>query len=198
MQPISQSITAESTPTGMAHLPALTWWLTGLPAAGKTTIARALQQHLMQRGEKIVVLDGDDVRQGLCVDLDFSSKSRVENIRRVAEVAKIFNSNGIGVVVALVSPFEEARQQARQIIGDTRFVEVYVSTPLDVCRQRDPKGLYAKALQTPEIKLTGLGGAYEPPHHADVVIDTSTQTLASILPTLIAAAEEKQKEFTHV
>jgi adenylylsulfate kinase len=175
----------------------LTWWLTGLPAAGKTTLAHVLRQSFEEVGSPFAVLDGDEVRQGLCADLDFSVEGRTENIRRVAEVAKIFNLNGISVAVALVSPLQAARKKARQIIGEQRFIEVHVSTPIAVCRQRDPKGLYAKANQTPGMQSTGAGAPYEVPVDAEVVIDTAEQPVSESLKRLLEAAAKKQKECLH-
>lgn len=173
-----------------SHL-AITWWLTGLPAAGKTTLAYGLRDHLAKVGQSVVVLDGDELRTGLCADLDFSPAARSENMRRVAEVAKLFNRNGIAVAVALVSPFQAARQHARQIIGAERFIEVFVSTPLEVCQQRDPKGLYAQASRNPDMQLTGVSARYETPESPDVTIDTSIVHQAAAIQTLLTSAELK-------
>lgn len=172
----------------MSRPSASTWWFTGLPGAGKTTLALAWAEQLQRQGQPSVVLDGDQLRKGLTRDLGFSSADRAENMRRVAEVAKLFNQAGTHALVALVSPTVEGRSMARQIIGPDGFIEVFVSTPLAVCQQRDPKGLYARAAAQEQFGLTGVQSPYELPSHADVVIDTSqvcmTQALALLAPTI--------------
>lgn len=128
-------------------------WLTGLSGAGKTTMAMALRVRLQAQGLATALLDGDELRAGLCRDLGFSAADRTENIRRVGQVAKLYQDTGLYTLVALVSPFAEDRQAVRDLIGQ-RFIEVFVDTPLAVCEQRDPKGLYAKA-------RNGTNGLYE-------------------------------------
>lgn len=135
-----------------------------------------------------MVLDGDQLRKGLTCDLGFSNADRAENMRRVAEVAKLFNQAGMHALVALVSPTVEGRNAARQIIGPDSFIEVFVSTPLSVCQQRDPKGLYARAAAQEQFGLTGVQSPYEAPAHADVVIDTSQLSIADALLLLTHAA----------
>ena len=151
----------------------VTIWFSGLSWAGKTTLAHALERKLNAFGKKCIVLDGDKVRSGLNSDLGFSVSDRSENIRRVAELAKLINDSGFVVISALISPFESDRNMARQIIGAARFREVYISTPLDVCESRDVKGLYKRARQGEIQGFTGVTSPFEPPRQADVVLDTS-------------------------
>jgi bifunctional enzyme CysN/CysC len=152
-------------------------WLTGLPGAGKTTLANALEQRLREVGRPTCVLDGDSLRTGLCRDLGFSEADRIENIRRVAEVAKLMVDAGLTVMVALVSPFHAQRQIARQLLSDGEFIEVFVDTPLEECERRDPKGMYAKARRGELKDFTGVGSRYERPEHPDVRIDTSSTSV---------------------
>lgn len=165
----------------------LTWWFTGLPGAGKTTLAQAWAEQLRLHGQSAAVLDGDQLRKGLTRDLGFSSADRAENMRRVAEVAKLFNQAGVHALVALVSPTVEGRSTARQIISPDNFIEVFVSTPLAVCQQRDPKGLYARAANQEQFGLTGVQAPYEAPDHANLVIDTSQVSVADALLLLNSA-----------
>jgi bifunctional enzyme CysN/CysC len=149
-----------------------TVWLTGLSASGKSTIARLLEKRLMDRGRLCYILDGDNVRHGLNRDLGFSMEDRKENIRRIAEVAALMNEAGVIVVTAFISPYRQDRQSARDVIGDERFVEAFVDTPLEVCEARDPKGLYKKARAGEIRQFTGISDAYEPPRNAQIVLKT--------------------------
>jgi adenylylsulfate kinase len=144
-------------------------WLTGLPSAGKTTIAKELVPRLRGRGWAVELLDGDEVRQGLSHDLGFDRASRETHARRVTYVAKILARTGAIPIVALISPYATSRARARAEIG--RFVEVYVNTPIALCQQRDVKGLYKKALAGEIKEMTGVDDPYEPPEHPDIVID---------------------------
>lgn len=145
-------------------------WLTGLPSAGKTTIARELLGRLRSRGWFVDLLDGDEIRRGLSADLGFDRRSREAHAGRVTFVAKLLARNGAIPIVALISPYRTSRAHARQEIG--RFVEVYVSTPIEVCEQRDVKGLYRRA-RAGEIKeMTGVDDPYEPPEFPEIVVDT--------------------------
>lgn len=164
-------------PSARADLPARCIWLTGLPAAGKTTLASALEQRLRELGRMTCVLDGDSLRQGLCRDLGFSEADRVENIRRVAEVARLMVDAGLTVMVALVSPFREQRRLASQLLSDGEFIEVFVDTPLEECERRDPKGMYARARKGELKDFTGIGSRYERPENPDVRIDTSVMSV---------------------
>ncbi|MBD8123988.1 MULTISPECIES: adenylyl-sulfate kinase [Pseudomonas] len=151
-----------TTATG-AHIRPRVIWLTGLSAAGKSTIVDSLGPVLQSRGLTTCILDGDSVRTGLCRDLSFSAKDRDENVRRVAEVAALMADAGLTVMVALISPTRAARHLARSIVGSTRFVEVYVDVPLAVAEARDPKGLYRRARAGSISGFTGLDAPYEPP-----------------------------------
>jgi adenylylsulfate kinase len=147
-------------------------WLTGLSGAGKSSVANALELALCQAGNHTYLLDGDNLRMGLCKDLDFSDESRVENIRRVSEVSKLFIDAGLIVITAFISPFNRDRQLARAVIGDESFIEVFVDAPLYECKRRDPKGLYKKAEQGLIKNFTGIDSAYEAPEDPDVRINT--------------------------
>jgi adenylylsulfate kinase len=148
-------------------------WFTGLSASGKTTLANALEYRLLNAGHLTQLLDGDIIRQGLCKDLGFSDSDRTENIRRIAEVSKLFCNGGIITISAFISPTNEIRKMAREIIGSADFFEVFVSTPLEVCEKRDPKGIYKKA-RLGEIKeFTGISAPYEVPVNPEYSIDTS-------------------------
>ncbi len=149
-------------------------WLTGLSGSGKSTIANALELELNRKGYHTYILDGDNIRKGLNRDLGFSEKDRSENIRRVAEVAKLFVEAGLILITAFISPFVEDREKARNIIGEENFVEVFVDAPLDVCIKRDPKGLYKRALRGEIEKFTGIDSPYEKPAKPDIRIDTTT------------------------
>jgi len=150
-------------------------WLTGLSGAGKTTIAHALAERLKAAGYKVEILDGDVVRQHFSKGLGFSKEDRIENIKRVTYVAHLLARNGVVVIVALISPYREGRNYARQLIGD--FVEVYVKCPLNVLIERDVKGLYAKALRGEIQNFTGISDPYEPPENPEVVVETDKETV---------------------
>ena len=170
----------------MIELPPLTWWLTGLPGAGKTTLAKALAERLHQQHLPVCVLDGDEIRKGLSADLGFGPVARRENIRRVAEVARMLNAAGVYAIVALVSPARDHRAMARAIVGSEHFVEVHVATPPGVCEQRDPKGMYAAARRGAIANFTGVSAPYEAPEKPDLAIDTSITDLAAAVDRLIA------------
>jgi adenylylsulfate kinase len=155
-----------------------TIWLTGLSASGKSTLAFTLEHALVQRNRMAYVLDGDNVRHGLNVNLGFSAEDRQENIRRIGEVAKLFADAGIITMTSFISPYRRDRDLAREIHTDAGlfFVEIFVNAPLEICEMRDPKGLYKKARRG-EIKgFTGIDDPYEPPEHPDLVIDTGEVT----------------------
>ena len=143
-------------------------WLTGLSGAGKSTIAAMLEQHLYAQGKHTYLLDGDKVRSGLSSDLGFSAADRVENMRRVAEVAKLMVDAGLVVLVSLISPFRAERRMARDLFAQGEFVEVFVDTPLQQCERRDAKGLYAKARRGELRDFTGIDSPYEPPQAPEV------------------------------
>lgn len=150
-----------------------TIWLTGLSGAGKSTLAFALEQTMLETGRACYVLDGDNIRHGLNRDLGFSPEARTENIRRIAEVAKLFNDAGLMVITAFISPYRADRAMAREIIGAEKFVEIHVATDINTCEQRDPKGLYAKARAGQIADFTGISAPYEAPLTPDLALDTA-------------------------
>lgn len=163
-------------------------WFTGLSGSGKSTLANALELELHANGHRTYILDGDNVRQGLNRDLGFTDADRVENIRRIAEVAKLMMDAGLIVLTAFISPFRRERQMAKELIGEDRFIEVYVSTSLEVCEERDVKGLYKKARAGQLPNLSGVGSPYEPPEQADVEIDAArmeVNSATSLLASMI-------------
>ena len=160
-------------------------WFTGLSGSGKSTIANALDVALHERGYHTFLLDGDNVRHGLCSDLGFSDDDRVENIRRIGEVSKLFADSGLIVLSAFISPFVSDRRLVRKLFPAGEFIEVFMDTPLDTCEDRDPKGLYKKA-RAGEIKsFTGIGSPYETPPHPELRLDTSTMSIEECVETLI-------------
>ncbi|TWO72479.1 sulfate adenylyltransferase subunit CysN [Caenimonas sedimenti] len=161
-------------------------WLTGLSGSGKSTLANALEVALHAQGKRTYILDGDNIRQGLSKDLGFTDADRVENIRRVAEVAKLMLDAGLIVITAFISPFRQEREMARELIGPDDFLEVHVDTPLAVCEQRDPKGLYRKARAGQLPNMTGLTSPYEPPENPALVCD-GTAPLEGVVESLLAA-----------
>ncbi|WP_375122498.1 adenylyl-sulfate kinase [Pseudomonas sp. LW8] len=166
-------------------------WLTGLSGAGKSTIANALEQALVAKGKHTFLLDGDNLRMGLCKDLGFTDVDRVENIRRVAEVSKLLVDAGLIVITAFISPFHRDRALAREVIGSSEFVEVFINTSLEECERRDPKGLYGKA-RAGEIKnFTGIDSVYEAPTQADIAINTVDEALAVSIERLLAYLDNR-------
>lgn len=160
-------------------------WFTGLSGSGKSTIANALDVALHERGYHTFLLDGDNVRHGLCSDLGFSDDDRVENIRRVGEVCKLFADAGLIVMSAFISPFTSERRMVRKLFPAGEFIEVFMDTPMDTCEKRDPKGLYKKA-RAGEIKhFTGIDSPYEVPAHPEIRLDTSRNTVDECVNSLI-------------
>ena len=152
-------------------------WFTGLSGSGKSTIAIAVERELHRRGLLCRILDGDNIRSGINNNLGFSPEDRVENIRRIAEVGKLFVDTGIITLAAFISPNNALRRMAAEIIGREDFVEVYVSTPIEVCERRDVKGLYAKARKGEIKEFTGISAPFEVPEHPDLSLDTSVLSL---------------------
>ena len=169
--------------------PAAILWFTGLSGSGKSTLAQALVKHLFAEKHQVVLLDGDNVRHGLCGDLGFSLEDRSENIRRVGEVAKLFYQTGHIVVCTFISPFREDRQTVRALVGNRGFYEVYVKCDVEVCLRRDPKGLYAKALSGEIPDFTGISSPYEAPENPEIVIETDLQTVAQSVESLRAQVD---------
>jgi adenylylsulfate kinase len=170
----------------LATIPSRVAWFTGLSGAGKSTIAAALRTRLVAHGAAVAILDGDEIRSGLSHRLGFSAEDRLENIRRIAHVARLLSDQGIVVIVAAVSPLRGQRSLAREIVGPA-YLEVYVNTPLSVCEARDVKGLYARARRGEIARFTGVSDAYEPPAHPDLLIDSSTCELATAVDFLVSS-----------
>lgn len=166
----------------------VTVWFTGLSGSGKTTISRVVGERLKSDGYKVEILDGDVIRQNLCKDLGFSKEDRDANIRRIGFVASLLTRNQVIVLVPVISPYREIRQEVRQKIGS--FVEVYVNAPLQICEQRDVKGLYQKA-RAGEIKnFTGIDDPYEPPLHPEVECRTDLETIEESVSKILAKLQE--------
>ena len=160
-------------------------WFTGLSGSGKSTLANALERALFERAHHCYLLDGDNVRQGLNSDLGFSDEARVENIRRIGETAKLFVDAGLIVMTAFISPFRTERELARNLVDADEFIEVHVSASLDVCEERDPKGLYKKARAGEIANFTGIDSAYEAPENPEVLIDTGNNDVATCAQQLV-------------
>ena len=161
-------------------------WFTGLSGAGKSTLAHAVEEHLHQMGCRTFVLDGDNVRHGLCGDLGFSAADRVENIRRVGEVAKLFMEAGVIVLTAFISPFRGDRNKVRAMVQPGEFVEIYCQCPVEVCEQRDTKGLYKKARAGEIGQFTGISSPYEAPDRPELVVNTSERSLQDCVQQVAA------------
>lgn len=159
-------------------------WFTGFSGSGKSTLATALEKELIDDHHFAYVLDGDNVRHGLNRDLGFSAEDRTENIRRISEVANLFSDAGVITLTAFISPYRADRQLARELIGDNRFREVFLTTPMEVCEARDPKGLYKKARAGDIPEFTGISAPYESPLNPDITIDTSKNDLTSCVAIL--------------
>lgn len=171
----------------LTTLPAFTIWMTGLSGAGKSTLASGIKRHFEHGGRACCILDGDALRSGLSGDLGFSRQDRSEQARRVAHVAKLMNDAGLIVVVALVSPYRADRESAREIIGSGAMFEVWVDTPLDVCRTRDPKGLYRQVQAGRLPGMTGISDPYEPPEDGALRIDTTGRDVPECVMHIIDA-----------
>lgn len=161
-------------------------WLTGLSGAGKSSIANAVDRALTQSGRHTMVLDGDNLRLGLSRNLGFSAADRAENIRRAAEAARLMAEAGIVVIVSLISPYREERAVARRITGDIPFLEVFIDTPLRICEERDPKGLYSRARAGLILDFTGVSAPYEPPDKPDLIVRTEGSTVEESAEPLVS------------
>jgi len=164
-------------------------WFTGLPAAGKSTIAVEVEKELVQRKKVVFVLDGDNIRHGLNADLGFSKEDRNENVRRVAEVAALFKDAGIIALVCLVSPYRDMREFAREKVGKESFIEIYVKADVATCIKRDPKGFYKKANKEEIKNFTGISDPYEEPENPNLVIDSSKVTVRESAKKVIQLIE---------
>ena len=152
-------------------------WFTGLSGSGKSTLAHAVEEELHQIGCRTIVLDGDNIRHGLCSDLDFGDESRKENIRRIGEVAKLFIESGVITLTAFISPFKEERDKVRKLLADEGLIEIYVKCPISVCEARDVKGMYKKAKANEIKNFTGISSPYEAPENPDLILDTDKESL---------------------
>lgn len=166
-------------------------WFTGLSGSGKSTIAIALERELHKRGLLCRILDGDNIRTGINANLGFSAEDRCENIRRVAEVAKLFVDTGIITIAAFVSPTEELRNIAERIIGQADFKEIYISTPIEECERRDVKGLYARARKGEVKNFTGISAPFEAPQHPALSLDTSRLSVEECVNSLLQLLDIK-------
>jgi adenylylsulfate kinase len=168
-------------------------WFTGLSGSGKSTLAGALEVYLHNQDVPTYLLDGDNIRTGLNKDLDFSEESRTENIRRIGEVSKLFLDAGLVVITAFISPFKSDRESARELVGKENFIEVFVDCPLEVCEQRDVKGLYAKARRGEIPNFTGITSPFEIPESPTVKVNTAENDLEECLKQLINKVVPKLK-----
>ena len=166
-------------------------WLTGLSGSGKSTIADGLEQLLFEKGFKTYLLDGDNIRHGLNKNIDFSEEGRKENIRRIGEVAKLFLDAGIIVITAFISPFKEDRNTVRGLVSDGEFVEVFVDCPLEVCEQRDVKGLYAKARRGEIPNFTGISSPFEAPEKPEVQVHSDKSTIDECIDKIYSVIKDK-------
>lgn len=186
--PFDSKITSEQRKKAMKQEPRLIW-LTGLSGSGKTTLALSLEQYFFSKGFKIFILDGDNVRNGLCKDLGFSEDDRKENLRRVGEISRLMMDAGLIVISAFISPSAEDRIAIKNIVGEQRFIEVYVNCSVEVCEQRDVKGLYAKARKGIIPNFTGISAPYDPPVLPDVEVLTETETVEESVLKIIKLVE---------
>lgn len=171
----------------------VTLWLTGLSASGKSTLATELERRLIDAGRACYMLDGDNIRAGISRDLGFGPEDRHENIRRIAEIAKLMNEAGVVAITAFISPYRSDRAMAREVVGNDRFIEVYVSAPIEVCEKRDPKGLYAKARKGEIAEFTGVSAPYEAPERPEVVVDTARNSIDRCVEQLLDAVLTKTR-----
>lgn len=185
-----QSVSLQQREEHNGHRSAILWF-TGLSGSGKSTLAMALQHALFEKNLQVTVLDGDNVRHGLNAGLGFTAEDRIENLRRVSEVSKLFAESGFIVLTSFISPYEEERLNARRIAGELNFYEIYVDVDLAVAEERDPKGLYKKA-RAGEIKnFTGLDAPYEIPKNPELVVKNQGQDIQAGVDQLLAFLEEK-------
>ncbi len=171
----------------------VTLWFTGLSGSGKSALANEVEKRLSVSGRYTMLLDGDNIRMGLNKNLGFEPEDRIENIRRIAEVAKLMNDAGLIVLTSFISPFASDRRNARKIIGEENFIEIYVSTPLEECERRDVKGLYQKAREGKIPNFTGITSPYEAPENAELVIDTSRQPLEESVEIILTMLQERKE-----
>lgn len=160
-------------------------WFTGLSGAGKSTLAHAVEERLHQTGRRTIVLDGDNVRHGLCSNLGFSIEDRAENIRRIGEMSRLFVEAGIITLTAFISPFRSERRRVRELLGGRDFIEIYCDCPLSVCERRDVKGIYKRARAGEIANFTGISSPYEEPEHPEVRVDTAARSVDQCVEQII-------------
>lgn len=190
--PFKSKVCYEQRKQAMQQEPRL-FWLTGLSGSGKSTLALRLEHYLFHNGSKVFLLDGDNIRNGLCRDLTFTAQDRKENMRRVGEVANLMLEAGLIVICAFISPYATERQLVKEIVGPERFAEVYVNCSLQVCEQRDTKGLYAKARKGLIPNFTGISAPYETPENPDIILKTDQESIEDSLQKLITFVEPQLK-----
>ena len=166
-------------------------WFTGLSGSGKSTVANAVENKLLELGKHTYLLDGDNIRMGLNKGLSFSDDDRIENIRRIGEVSKLFVDAGTIVLTAFISPFQKERVAVRSLVKESEFIEVFIDTPLEVCESRDPKGLYEKARQREIPNFTGISSPYEAPTKAEIHIINDNISIEDVTQEIIHYLEEK-------
>ena len=187
IHPITDKTITRSEKENRLGQQAKVFWFTGLSGSGKSTLAIGLERKLFDLGYQVTLLDGDNIRTGINNNLSFSADDRQENIRRVAEVAKLFLENGMICIVSFITPMRDMRAMAREIIGDENFIEVYIDTPLEICEERDVKGLYKKARAGEILDFTGVHAPYEWPEQPDIHIQTKGQQVEHSLDILSEA-----------
>ena len=187
-----ESLISQSERESKLGYKAVTMWCTGLSGSGKSTIAKAIERKLFEQNHVVYRLDGDNLRSGLNRDLGFSPQARAENIRRAAEISKLFNQAGVSVICSFISPFKKDRELAREIIGDDRFLEIYLSTPLDACIERDPHGLYKKAMKGEISEFTGVSSPYEAPESPALSLDTSTLDVEKCVQFVLKLLDDRK------
>lgn len=191
IHPIHDSLINKQGKEAFLKQKAITIWMTGLSGSGKSTIAKNLEKSLANLGFITKVLDGDNVRIGICNNLDFSTQDRIENIRRISEVSKLFIDGGIITINSFISPTLEIRKMAKDIIGPESFFEILIDADLETCEKRDVKGLYAKARKGEIKDFTGISAPFEKPINADLVLDTNTLTVDQCVEKIIEEIKNK-------
>ncbi len=176
---------------GLHKHPSYALWFTGLSASGKSTVASLLEKELHKNGYSTYILDGDNIRHGLCSDLGFSEKDRAENIRRIGQVLKLFVDAGVIALAAFISPYRCDRDRVRSLFAEGEFFEVFLDCPVDVCEQRDPKGLYEKARAGVIKNFTGISDPYEPPDHPEIVLRSHCESPAESVRNVMNILKEK-------
>lgn len=189
--PIHDRLLQRAAKEELLHQRGVCLWLTGLSGSGKSTVAQHLEAELFAQGHLTQVLDGDNIRMGLNNNLTFSPEDRAENIRRVAEVAKLFVQCGAITIVTFISPTNHSRAVAKQIVGEADFIEIYINAPLETCEARDVKGLYAKARRGEIPDFTGIGSPYEAPERTDLEVRTDQLSIAEAVHKIIDNLEQR-------